>query len=272
MTAREGRQNTSADPDTQTETKQDTTARVGTFSACRSSTACWETMCAAMASWGVGHFAYVGMFMPQNTRDPTGELFFHARIAPELLDLWAEPSARRVNTPLLWGLHAADPIPWRDLWKASRPRQATRRLATASREMGIAGGLTVPFPFPRGWGRRQTCLLMAVSDAHLDDDWLAHSGTAREEVVDLARRFHQAMTHFPLFARRQGPGDVVADLRVRERLVLDLIGRGHQTATVAEFLGLNKRTVEIDLSNLRGKLRTRTTPHAVARAAGMGMI
>lgn len=63
-----------------------------------------------------------------------------------------------------------------------------------------------------------------------------------------------------------------ADLTTREREVLQLAANGNTAKTIANKIGVSRKTVEAHLTNARNKTGARSTLHLVAMAIRQGVI
>ena len=131
-------------------------------------------------------------------------------------------------------------------------------------EFGIGStGMTIPVRGPYG-DRGMFSVVRACSDA----EWIS----LRKEIVSglqtQATLFHdRLMRHGRTMSEMRQPS-----LSEREKEILQWIAAGKSQPDVGVILTISTRTVEVHLRSAREKLGALTTPQAVARAIGMGII
>jgi DNA-binding CsgD family transcriptional regulator len=133
-----------------------------------------------------------------------------------------------------------------------------------ARDFGIGTtGLTIPVR-----GRFGDMGLLSVTRSGSQEEWHKHCETVLERLQQRAALLHDAVM------RRIAPHHDAAKpaLSTREIEVLQWIAAGKNQSDVADILTISSRTVEVHLRSARHKLNALTTPQAVARAVGLGMI
>lgn len=101
-----------------------------------------------------------------------------------------------------------------------------------------------------------------------DDAWQRHIDACLQSVQATAVRLQQDFIDLWDLERVIR----VEELEVMQIRILQAIAEGHNVKEAAEFLGISLRRIENQLSITRTKLRCRTTYHAIAKAATMGII
>ena len=94
-----------------------------------------------------------------------------------------------------------------------------------------------------------------------------------DALEDAIRRAFERLTADNRTADRAADaGTVIGVLSEREREVLEGLAQGHPNKTIAYYLGISPRTVEVHRANIMAKLQTRSLSGAlrIAFAAGMG--
>jgi DNA-binding NarL/FixJ family response regulator len=113
-----------------------------------------------------------------------------------------------------------------------------------------------------------------LKGANKDGIVSAIRAAAQGEAVFGAALARRMMTYFADVARlaREEPPDLLPDLTVCEREVLDLLARGKGTGDIAGAIDVSEKTVRNHLSNIYSKLRVTDRVQAVLRAkkAGLG--
>ena len=124
----------------------------------------------------------------------------------------------------------------------------------------VLAALEQPRPYVIGLLRRSD-----VSTAHLDIDRVVTRSTGMPG-------FTKAVDDFLARTRTEGTVGTGYRLTPREREVLDLLGGGLHAADIALLLGLSPRTVENHQRRIYDKLGVHSGSHAVATAAGAGLL
>ena len=88
----------------------------------------------------------------------------------------------------------------------------------------------------------------------------------------IRRAFERLAAENKVAVRATDAEVVIAVLSEREREVLEGLAQGHPNKTIAFYLGISPRTVEVHRANIMTKLQTRSLSGAlrIAFAAGMG--
>ena len=88
----------------------------------------------------------------------------------------------------------------------------------------------------------------------------------------IRRAFERIAAENKVVERATDAEAVIGVLSEREREVLEGLAQGHPNKTIAYYLGISPRTVEVHRANIMAKLQTRSLSGAlrIAFAAGMG--
>jgi DNA-binding CsgD family transcriptional regulator len=149
-------------------------------------------------------------------------------------------------------------------WKRLREESSFKTIFNAAHDFGIAEqGMTIPVRGPYG-----EVGLFSVTRNCSDREWdmlkpdiLGGLQNAAVHLHDNVMRSH-AMT-----------GELMQpSLSAREVEILQWVAAGKSQQDVADILSISNRTVEVHLRSSRSKLGALTTPQAVGRAVGLGLI
>jgi DNA-binding CsgD family transcriptional regulator len=173
---------------------------------------------------------------------------------------YAEQGFQNIDPTLLTAGRSIAPVDWRRL---ERDRHY-RTVFGAAREFGIADhGVTVPVRGPYG-----ELGLLSVSKDCKTREWDVLLRSTMGELQSAAVHLHDSVMRSDALSRAlRHPA-----LSSREVEILQWTAAGKSQQDVADILGISSRTVEVHLRSARSKLCALTTPQAVARAIGLGLL
>jgi DNA-binding CsgD family transcriptional regulator len=149
-------------------------------------------------------------------------------------------------------------------WTRLHALRGFARVFREAEDFGISAiGLTLPL---RGVFGDRGMFSIVHKKPGLQPDRLRYETLA--QMQQRAALFHDAMM------RAGDPLAVVQNpcLSGREREILQWVAAGKSQTDIAAILAISARTVEVHLRSTRQKLGALTTPQAVARAIGRGII
>lgn len=161
---------------------------------------------------------------------------------------------------LLVARRSIAPVDW-----ARLPREAGfRRVFEDAQDFGLPiSGLTIPVRGPFG-----DCGLFSVACSGPAEHWDAQRRRIINGLQSAAVHIHDTVMQNALLARTlRQPA-----LSTREIETLKWTAAGKTQQDIGDILAISHRTVEVHLRSAREKLHALTTPQAVARAVGMGLI
>ncbi len=161
---------------------------------------------------------------------------------------------------LLMASRSIAPVDWQRLRDAASFKTVFR----AAHDFGIAEqGLTIPVRGPFG-----DVGLFSVTRNCTDREWGLLKSSIISELQTAAVHLHDHVVSAHALTR------VLAHpaLSSRELEVLQWIAAGKSQQDVGDILAISTRTVEVHLRSSRTKLSALTTPQAVGRAIGLGLI
>ncbi|SHE87103.1 DNA-binding transcriptional regulator, CsgD family [Pseudosulfitobacter pseudonitzschiae] len=149
-------------------------------------------------------------------------------------------------------------------WQRLRGERTFRDIFRAARDHGISEqGLTVPVRGPYG-----DVGLFSVTRNCSDREWDLLKAKILGELQTAAVHLHDNVIHSHALTRKLHH----PSLSAREVEILQWIAAGKSQQDVADILSISNRTVEVHLRSGRSKLGALTTPQAVGRAIGLGLI
>ncbi len=161
---------------------------------------------------------------------------------------------------LLMASRSIAPVDWQRLRKES----AFQTIFREAREFGISDqGLTIPVRGPYG-----DVGLFSVTRNCSDDEWTRLKGGILGELQNAAVHLHDHVVKSNALTRKL----THPSLSAREVEILQWVAAGKSQQDVADILSISNRTVEVHLRSSRSKLGALTTPQAVGRAIGLGLI
>ncbi|WP_296478323.1 LuxR family transcriptional regulator [Roseinatronobacter sp.] len=149
-------------------------------------------------------------------------------------------------------------------WTRLQRIDGFRKVFCDASEFGIGStGMTIPVRGPYG-DRGMFSVVRTCSEA----EWTSLRNEITSGLQTHATLFHdRLMRHGRTMSEMRQPA-----LSDREKEILQWIAAGKSQTDVGIILTISTRTVEVHLRSAREKLGALTTPQAVARAIGMGMI
>ena len=183
-----------------------------------------------------------------------------------------------VNYPDAWknhyvenGLYRKDPT----LHRASRSiapvdwRRLERdvefhRVFRDAHDFGITDrGLTIPVRGPYG-----DTGMLSVTRSCTEAEWDSLTKNVLTELQSVAVHIHDTVMRSDVVSRAlRYPA-----LSTREKEILQWVAAGKSQQDIGDILGISHRTVEVHLRSGREKLYALTTPQAIGRAIGLGLI
>lgn len=161
---------------------------------------------------------------------------------------------------LLMASRSIAPVDWGRL----RNEDTFKTIFSAAHDFGIAEqGMTIPVRGPFG-----DIGLLSVTRKCSDREWSLLRSSILGDLQNAAVHLHDHVMTTNALTRKLGH----PSLSSREIEVLQWIAAGKSQQDVADILTISNRTVEVHLRSVRTKLAALTTPHAVARAIGLGLI
>lgn len=161
-------------------------------------------------------------------------------------------------------LHVASrsiaPVDWRRL----REEASFKTIFRAAHDFGIAEqGLTIPVRGPYG-----EVGLFSVTRNCSDREWDLLKPKILGGLQSAAVHLHDNVMRSHAMTRELSQ----PMLSAREVEILQWVAAGKSQQDVADILSISNRTVEVHLRSSRNKLGALTTPQAVGRAVGLGLI
>jgi DNA-binding CsgD family transcriptional regulator len=215
-----------------------------------------EPLHAIARSYGFSQVAYLGLHLPQLTREGP---FVYVTYPESWVEHYKELDFVTTDPVVTATANALLPVNW-DSLDVRHPK--ARQMFGEAREFGIgARGLTMTIRGAHG----ERALLSLTSDLPAAE-W---QDFCRQNVGDfqiLAYHIHK------MVLSAHGISPAAPHLSAREFEVLKWISSGKTISDSADILGLSDRTVKFYLENVRHKLNCLNTTHAVARAISLGLI
>ncbi|WP_299568038.1 LuxR family transcriptional regulator [uncultured Sulfitobacter sp.] len=149
-------------------------------------------------------------------------------------------------------------------WQRLRSENSFQTVFRAAHDFGIAEqGLTIPVRGPLG-----DVGLFSVTRKCSDREWSLLKTEILADLQIAAVHLHDhVLTTSTLNQKLTHPS-----LSTRETEILQWIAAGKSQQDVGDILSISNRTVEVHLRSSRSKLAALTTPQAVGRAIGLGLI
>lgn len=149
-------------------------------------------------------------------------------------------------------------------WQQLRNEASFQTIFRAAHDFGIAEqGLTVPVRGPLG-----DVGLFSVTRNCSDREWKLLKASILGDLQIAAVHLHDHV----LKASTLNQKLMHPSLSVRETEILQWVAAGKSQQDVADILSISNRTVEVHLRSSRTKLTALSTPQAVGRAIGLGLI
>lgn len=162
--------------------------------------------------------------------------------------------ARQNAGVLSWGVNRA-----RRLNGEMSPEEAI--VHDTTRDLGLIAGYTVSMPSRNDGIRSGFGLCFDGDQSDCDDIWRQTSG----EILAALSVFETSINNYPSSSQN-------AELTRLQRLVLAKAAQGRTNQTIAQDLGIHRRTVEEHLRNVREKLQATSTLEAVVSATKLGLL
>lgn len=174
---------------------------------------------------------------------------------------YQEEGYGRIDPTLKAAAQSFMPVDWKRIpWDNAKKRQFLREAV----EAGVGNqGLTVPVRGPNGQFAAFT-----INKSCDDLEWERYRAEHLGDLLVISHFFHQKVLEFENVRDHHA----ATDLSGRERDVLTLIAQGRSRGQAAADLHISENTVRVYLDSARFKLGALNIPHAVAIAAGRGLL
>ena len=152
------------------------------------------------------------------------------------------------------------PVDWRRLERDAE----FHRVFRDAHDFGITDrGLTIPVRGPYG-----DTGMLSVTRSCTEAEWDSLTKNVLTELQSVAVHIHDTVMRSDVVSRAlRYPA-----LSTREKEILQWVAAGKSQQDIGDILGISHRTVEVHLRSGREKLYALTTPQAIARAIGLGLI
>ncbi|RBI87762.1 LuxR family transcriptional regulator [Rhodosalinus halophilus] len=173
---------------------------------------------------------------------------------------YAERGFQNIDPTLTTAGRSIAPVDWRRLERDRRFDQVFRDAS----DFGIVDrGLTVPVRGPYG----EIGMLSVTRDCPVRE-WDMLTRRVISDLQSAAVHLHDTVMGSDVLSRAlRHPA-----LSTREIEILQWTAAGKSQQDIGDILGISYRTVEVHLRSARSKLFALTTPQAVGRAIGLGLI
>lgn len=149
-------------------------------------------------------------------------------------------------------------------WNRLRGEETFQTIFKEAHDFGISEqGLTIPVRGPYG-----DVGLFSVTRKCSDREWKSLKREVLGGLQNAAVHLHDTVMHSDALTKTMSH----PALSTREIEILQWIAAGKTQQDVADILTISSRTVEVHLRSSRAKLGSLTTPQAVGRAIGLGLI
>lgn len=173
---------------------------------------------------------------------------------------YVEQGFQHKDPALLLASRSIAPVDWNRL----RTETSFKTIFRAAHDFGITEqGLTIPVRGPYG-----DIGLFSVTRSCNDREWGLLKPKILGELQNAAVHLHDTVVRSHDLVRKL----TQPSLSTRETEILQWIAAGKSQQDVADILSISQRTVEVHLRSSRSKLSALTTPQAVGRAIGLGLI
>jgi DNA-binding CsgD family transcriptional regulator len=152
------------------------------------------------------------------------------------------------------------PFHWHELERLMPLSPRQRRFLREAQAAGLHHGVGIPFKGPMS---QVAGIALATSDPHAKDL------PSLDVLVAYCNQFFEVFRSFVTKPARPPRGQV---LSLRERQVLEGVGRSLYDAEIADILGIKSSTVDSHLRHAFTKLKVKTRTGAVLTAMKMGLI
>ncbi|MFP4327808.1 MAG: LuxR family transcriptional regulator [Paracoccaceae bacterium] len=203
---------------------------------------------------GFDHAAYAGINPVQGT------IHGHVTYPDEWKLHYAKKGFQRIDPTLTTAGRSIAPVDWSRL---ERDEKFTRVFKDAV-EFGIGDrGMTVPVRGPYG-----ELGMLSVSRSCPETEWVKLLTHVVCDLQSAAVHLHDTVMRSDILSRAlRHP-----QLSSRELEILQWVAAGKSQQDIGDILSISHRTVEVHLRSAREKLFALTTPQAVGRAIGLGLI
>lgn len=152
------------------------------------------------------------------------------------------------------------PVDWRRLERDVE----FHRVFRDAHDFGITDrGLTIPVRGPYG-----DTGMLSVTRSCTEAEWDSLTKNVLTELQSVAVHIHDTVMRSDVVSRAlRYPA-----LSTREKEILQWVAAGKSQQDIGDILGISHRTVEVHLRSGREKLYALTTPQAIGRAIGLGLI
>jgi len=203
---------------------------------------------------GFDHAAYAG------TNPVQGTIHGHVTYPEDWKLHYSKKGFHRIDPTLTTAGRSIAPVDWSRL---ERDEKFTR-VFTDANDFGIGDrGLTVPVRGPYG-----ELGMLSVSRACPSAEWAKLVAHVIGDLQSAAVHLHDTVMRSDALSRAlRHP-----QLSSRELEILQWVAAGKSQQDIGDILSISHRTVEVHLRSAREKLFALTTPQAVGRAIGLGLI
>lgn len=203
---------------------------------------------------GFDHAAYAG------SNPINGTLHGHVTYPESWKRHYVRNGFHNIDPTLISAGRSIAPVDWRRLERDAR----FHRVFRDAHDFGIADrGMTVPVRGPFG----EVGMLSVTRDC-TPSDWDDFLPTVIADLQAAAVHLHDTVMRSDVLSRAlRFPA-----LSLRELEILQWTAAGKSQQDIGDILSISHRTVEVHLRSAREKLYSLTTPQAVGRAIGLGLI
>ncbi|MGR3322453.1 MAG: helix-turn-helix transcriptional regulator [Pseudooceanicola sp.] len=245
----------------------DVLARVNAIAEAGDVQSVWSLLVEAL--WHLGfervNYGYTRFRTGKSIGDPE-DVFFLSTHALDEVRAFHESGLYLRSADYRWVRENVGACPWDWVRRERAAGRLSAEECAAMDELGSGrgrAGYTISFPqgAPRSKGAMGLAAPRGVSQAECDAAWAANG----RKTMALAHMAHARMALLPLPVAR-------ADLRPRQREILEWIADGKTLQDVCVLTGLSLSAVEKTLRRAREALMVETTAQAVAKAAFLNQI
>lgn len=173
---------------------------------------------------------------------------------------YVEQGFQHKDPALLMARRSIAPVDWQRL----RSEASFQTIFREAHDFGIAEqGLTIPVRGPYG-----DVGLFSVTRNCSDQEWKMLKTDILSDLQSAAVHLHDHVMTASALTRKL----IQPSLSAREIEILQWAAAGKSQQDIADILSISNRTVEVHLRSCRSKLAALTTPQAVGRAIGLGLI
>ncbi len=200
------------------------------------------------------HAAYAGM------NPAAGSIHGHVTYSDEWKAHYQEQGFQMIDPTLHMSQRSVAPVDWSRLER----NEDFQRVFRDAGDFGIGDqGITIPVRGPFG----DIGLLSATRNCSREE-WKKLKSHVMSDLQSMAVHIHDSVIKSDAFSRTlYNP-----TLSSRELEILQWVAAGKSQQDIGDILSISHRTVEVHLRSSREKLSALTTPQAVGRAIGIGLI